>query len=536
MSQKVARSWIVALLAAGLGLWFAFARSTTREPVPVALTPNDAGTATPAQVAEPAGHGLGQPAAGTHVIAARQQAPELGLAGVVVDDLGAPLARVMVSLHQVGSVVRGADLCNADHYGRFAFPKARGTVRVSIENDLVAPHEVTIADGERRFVELRATEPCIQLEGTVWSGPNPVRDRLVTVRAAEDPLRLVAAEGTNDDGYYSQALRPGRYVLEVGGIALQGASVAPPYALGILELTAARRRVRRDIVLPLAEIRVTVHHAADHAPARGVRVRAVATTQTLERCVTSDQDGKAVFAELPAATWRVQVESDHHAAQQEQEVVILGTGGETRAVSLLLIPAGTVSVVFDRAAQREAAAFGLIDPLAPNEVGAFVLHLQVGGRLLGRAAPTASLRHTMQFGPVPVGRHTLRCEDRMDPDGIVYAPVQPFVREGIEVRAGGTTRVTVACMPRTVLALSIVDRVGDPWPLGFSVVGAGGAVKFANRSGLGGAAFVPPGVYKVSVLGPPVFELQVEVTNQEVWHTVQVPGLAPRTARSPLNK
>ncbi len=522
---------VVALLLSGLGLWFAFARQPVVAPAASAM---ERSLASPAVGADAAA----ATAADVEPTVTRSVAPAVGLSGVVLDDLGAPIDHVIVYLRQIGSVIAGADMCCTDGEGHFAFPKAHDTVSVSVENGLVPPQEVVLAPGERNFVELRATLPCIELVGTVWCGDVAVRGRLVGLRDTTTPERLAAAEGTDDEGRYRHVLPVGTYSVEVAGPpgATDSAAAGMPFAMGTIALGDRVRRVQHDLRVPCAEIRVTVVDARDRSPVANLVVKAFGEGIGRPQVLPTDENGVVVFRELPAAVWRVSLVSNQYALVEDQLIEVLGSG--RHVANFFVGAAGSVRVVLrNRVATLATPGTPAVDELIMERlfVGQdpecvlhrenAVVHKGVGvweGPPGGRG---------LVFAGVAPGRYELRCEDRFGVGTLRFQPVEPFVRGEIDVHAGATTTIEVEVTRRPHLQVVVADEKGKHWPLEVELVAARGSMKLWAGFG-SGAAFLPAGEYRLLVEAPTgKVEDKITMADANMTHVLRVPGEAPPMER-----
>lgn len=461
----------------------------------------------------------------------RRTTPGTGLAGVVLDDLGAPIPHVLVYLRQVHSRMGGADMSCTDAAGRFAFAKAHDVVCVSVENELAPPQEVTITSGQPGFVELRAVAPCLVLEGFVRASSGPAPRRIVFVRDVAGSDQSTLSEATDDAGYYRHVLPAGSYALSVSAVPVgAGGGATPlgraqPFPMGTITLTPSIRTLRKDLFLPTAEIRALVRDAAGR-PVANAHVRASAASIERWCSAVTDDAGVAVLTELMPANWVVAMASLDFAAVPDREIEILGSG--SYGVEFAVARAGDLRVVLDDGggqvtAESQSDVFGewlRADP-------AWVLRPKFGSF----PAPVAGI-HTatvVAFTRLLPGPYELSSADRTGAAGTEFGAVEPFVHPHLDVRAGVTTTITVKVVRRPLLRVLVRDAAGTVWPLPFTLHGATGLVVVRGDFDAGyGEAFVPPGEYRVVVAAPggPIEE-RVTVGDRHVTHVVVVPGTAP---------
>ena len=532
--------------------------------------------------------GLGKPAAAGHAAAAgdapgdtapaggntatsepapstpvRTAPTEPGLSGIVLDDLGAPIPNIVVYLRLVDSRLAGAEMACTDDDGCFLFRQAVGRCVLTVENDLMAPRELTMALGEWRFVELRATAPCLVVEGFVRQGDGPVAGR--TVRVEGGPLRGVAVEFSDPNGHYRHVLPSGRYELSVASEAspadarlVEGSPTGPVrrpastrFASHGLTLNAFTRHVRHDFELPSAALRVTVVHAGDRRPVPNVIVRA--TTGELGRYARTDAAGVAEMAEMASGLWRVWVVTTPQTSAAPATIEIDAAARAPRMVTLLVEPAGVV-VLKPRAVGGATAAEGAMrvfgEMLLPmpgpilsgglaSQPRVVELHLAGGGVMspmdpVEASAWMESTTDSLVFVSVPPGRHELRCEDRLGEGGCTYAAYEPF-RQVVEVTAGATRTVDVTVPRRPWLEVVVAGADARIVKIPIQIVGARGplaADAFLDRLGVRSGPVVP-GDYRIVVEAPTGrVEATVTVGSRDVQHIVRLPSPAADTEKS----
>jgi hypothetical protein len=542
--------WFVALAGslAAIALIVLFVgNDVSMPPPPRANELRAAPGATPADSDDPSRSGTGTTSPedapdATHRVAAtlrRTAAPEPGLSGVVLDDRGEPLGRVLVYMRLCDSKYDGAEVTCTDGDGCFVFHQAVGRCVLSVENGLTPGLEITMALGECRFVELQATQPCIVLEGYVRSGGRPVADRQVLATGGKG--KLVARETTDADGYYRHVLPAGKYVMQVagsiGGIGenegAPDANAVPMFGTHLVTLSAFVRRERCDFDVACAAIRVTVLQARDRRPVANALVRAVAGKRGL--AARTDAAGVAELRELASATWRVTVEVSAHATVEPQEVEVSATDPAPRALTMLVAGAGSIQLVVSidggaASLEEDRRVPTIYFAAAPD---ALQLQLENGevrrsyAEVDAAALQASVFSSDVPFAHVPPGRHELRCADSIGPSGCVFAPCDPF-RVPVEVRADQVTIVPLHVVRRPVLRLALGQSGGLLVPgvshtLMPTIRGSRGVVQFPPAwwsGGYGGA--VVPGEYTITVGGPtgPIEET-VTVGNQDVLHVVR---------------
>ncbi|MGB3966078.1 MAG: carboxypeptidase-like regulatory domain-containing protein [Planctomycetota bacterium] len=508
---------VVVAVALGVSAWCWWSSVPLAPPALAAGEAAGAGLAAAASGATPTP--LPAPVAATDL--PRQVDEGVGLSGVVLDDLGAPLDRILVYLRQGDAKWGGVESCCSDARGRFRFPRAHGTVALTVEDGLVPGRELVLARGEPTFVELRAEQPCIALEGTVRRGAEPVADRFVFVRDASALDRRFGSESTDAEGRYRHLLHPGTYTIAVGADASSATGkqrdAGPSYPMGAVAIDASVRRVQRDFVLPCNGIEVRVRDAASHRPVAGVVIQVRTADGRSRHSGSSDDGGEVTFRELPPAIWHVSMESQQHAALADRIVEV--APDRTRAVEFAVTRAGAV-----RVGVRGLARAG-DDPFAPlPQSPRIALHPTAGGPALG---VFDAIQGELGFARVAPGRYELRADDLSGPQGWQYAPVAPFVAGPIDVVAGETTRFEVEAKRRASLYLAVRDSAGVPWPLHLTVTGPDGLVE-VTPSWQGSVACVPPGDYRIAVEAPSGrIEERVAVADRDVGHVVVVPGSAP---------
>ena len=561
MRWKVAGLVVMAVVLTW-GMFVAFAE---RAPGVAPIVPSAlAGAAEPLADVAPVQSTASPVDRGRGTVAERSEVSAGGVHGVVVDDLGEPIVKVLVYLRQHGARESGAVMCCTDAAGRFAFPKARDTITLTVENDLVPPLEVLLPAGERPFLELRASLPVVELTGTLRSARGPVPDRWVQVKADGRDERAWTMASTHADGSYRHLLPVGRYDLAVAAptfaLDRQDAVLKPTnqqtsrLPMSLIVLDGRVRRVRHDLWLPSATVEVSVREALARTPVAGAPVRVFAQrgTDELWQRGTTDAQGKVVFDELPPATWSVALDAQDFAATASQVVVLTGSGTERHEVAFEVVRAGGVLVSFGKLGEVPGGDFLHVAnvPFGRIELPAtFALEDQLGGRIEGQHLfDDAPLAAGLVFARVPVGRHVLRCEDRREPAGVLYAAMNPFVRDAVDVRAGDATTVSVEVERRPILQVVVRDTDGAFWPLPVQVVGPHGAVvllpvrvaqfmggteqaaphQVLRASGANHLTFAPAGDYRVIVAAPsgPV-EQRVTIAASDVVHTITVPGKAP---------
>lgn len=453
-----------------------------------------------------------------------------GIFGIVLDHAGQPLAGIQVRLLRIGAPEHERRLAIADGAGRFAFDDARGAFTVSIWNALPVSRDVTLAAGERRFVELRVDEPCVLLTGIVRRGGEVVAGRDVFVRGVDRLGDVEHKDITDERGVFRHLLRPGDYGLWISGpreahtMRLHGTelmidSPGPLRAVDDVTLTGRQTRVRHDIELPAPVLRVLVVGAADGSPVQGavVDVERSRTSGPPRRRVT-DRQGVAEFEELEVGEWRVSVTSPWHQPVEVQQTDVRASAlaGEVR---FALLAAGQVEVQME---DRDG------NHLAPDP-SRLRLQLADGGTITAVAHFTASHRRIgVRFLRVPPGRQELWSEDRRDPEGRVeYAPFTPMPPQVFEVRGGERTDVRLVVEPRPELLVHVVDEDGDATSASVTVTGAAGPVAPVSEAAAKNgdwSAPVPPGDYTVSIAAPdrpPRLE-RVTVQDRSVQHFVRI--------------
>lgn len=572
MRRKAALALLLLLVVGSVVL---LARGDGQPPPPSSSTSADADPGEPAAVrrAAAAGDAPGEATAAENNGAtgeivpstpSRTAATEPGLSGIVLDDLGAPIPNLVVYMRLADSRLAGAEMACTDDDGYFVFRQAVGRCVLTVENDLLASRELTMALGEWRFVELRATAPCLVVEGFVRQGDGPVAER--TVRVKGGPLRGVAVEFSDSSGHYRHVLPSGRYELSVASEAapadatiVDDSPSAPDrrpasarFATHVLTLNAFTRYVRHDFELPSAALRVTVVHAVDRRPVPNVIVRAAAGP--LGRNAKTDAAGVAEMAEMASGTWRVWAATSPQTSAVAQEVEIDAAARAPRLVTLLVEPAGVV-VLKPRMAGGATAAecrmrvFGDVVLPMPgpmpslglaSQPHAVRLHLAGGGVMSPADWVEASAwmepnAESLVFVSVPPGQHELRCEDRLgEGGGCTYAACEPF-RQVVEVTAGATRTVDVTMPRRPWLEVLVVGTDARLVKVPFQIVGARGPLAVDQIFGNAGMRSGPvlPGDYRIVVEAPTGrVEETVTVGNRDVQHIVRLPSPAAAAEKS----
>ncbi|MBL8729922.1 MAG: hypothetical protein JNM25_15960 [Planctomycetes bacterium] len=432
-----------------------------------------------------------------------------GIFGIVLDHAGQPLAGIQVRLLRIGAPEHERRLAIADGAGRFAFDDARGAFTVSIWNALPVSRDVTLAAGERRFVELRVDEPCVLLTGIVRRGGEVVAGRDVFVRGVDRLGDVEHKDITDERGVFRHLLRPGSYslwtsrprtaeLLRLHGTDLVVDAPGPRRVVDEVTLTGQQARVRRDIELSAPGLRVLTVAATDGSPVHQAIVQLQRpTVREQPRRRVTDPQGVAEFDELEVGGWHVSVTSDWHMPVEGQEIEVRANElvGELRVA---LQPAGQVQVRID---DRDGNRLSHLDPSRLR------LQLANGTALQGETQVGKQMELlVLTFLHVPPGRHELHGDDRRDATGRVeFAPCEPIAAQVIEVRAGERTDVRLVARPRPMLGVRATSDLGDAIWVTLSVTGPFGIV--APRSDEAAAAGnwsspVPPGDYTISIAAP----------------------------------
>ncbi len=483
----------------------------------------------------------------------RTAATEPGLSGVVLDDRGEVIPGVLVYLRRDESRFAGAEMQCADGDGCFVFREVVGRCVLTVENGLVEPTELTMGLGEWRFVELRATVPCIVLEGRVRAGITPVVGRRVAAKGGDSAF---AANATTDgEGRFGFVLRAGKYDVQLARAAVvagQFGDARDPLSLRReLVLDGASRRVQCDFTIPSASLRITVVESATRRPVPDVPVRASCGERM--RAAATAADGTALLGELDSGRWRVACVPSETQMAVAQDIEIDAAATTPYPVILEVALAGALRVVTHRKnvlelreaakEQDEAVAGGAAgaDAFGPVDPTHLSLHLRSGEvvRAFGmtddpippgagkNGLPFQGVVNTgLPFVHVPPGLHQLVQEDKVDTAGITYGVYEPFAVP-VDVRPGEVTTVQPPIARRPTLQILVADRDGKAMTLLPVITGAQGRVVFSTWWGGGWKGPVRPGTYRIVVDEPQGrHEESVVVGAQDVQHVLRVPWQA----------
>lgn len=184
------------------------------------------------------------------------------VAGVVVDEAGAPVANATVSSKPS---LEASQLTDAT--GHFTLPLATdgATVHAVGPNGLQAVERLRLNEGERRELRLVLTRGQA-LEGFIHDGSGvPVANADVRVLAEPDDVELARLTSSAQGRFTAQAIPTGRYsILATAGEGARGRAVGyehptpEPADVRLLAAAAIAGRVTNDTGAPLASITVTL--------------------------------------------------------------------------------------------------------------------------------------------------------------------------------------------------------------------------------------------------------------------------------------
>ncbi|MEZ6037278.1 MAG: carboxypeptidase-like regulatory domain-containing protein [Planctomycetota bacterium] len=500
------------LVVTGSWLW------QTREPgLPLAPPPAGATATSPPTAAEAA------PAASAphgDAPVGRQAIAAAGVFGVALDFAGQPLPEVQVYLLAVGRPAHERLLTRADREGRFAFADADGELLCGMHNHLQFEQPVSLAHGERRDIELRATEPCVLLTGRLLRGGHPVAGRHVRVTGADAAGDVDHTDVSDDDGAFRHLLRPGDYRMTAAGpptevrFELKGNEVwstvdGEPTADASLRLGPTPTRVSRDLALPTGSLDVRLQ-----APTGAIEAVVVTVTDAAAPRRAWTRRGGGMFLELAPGDYDVAVSSPLFVATPPQRVTI---GVAPQRLDVVLQPAGSLLV---KVHWRDE----LIE--APNGSGLVLRH--GGERFFGQPHRGGMWRYEgHRFSSLPPGRHLLSCEDTVTTAGVRHAAFEPFGPIALDVVAGETSEHAVELRPRAMLHFLVI-RDNEAFATEITVVGATGPLAPLESDPGAWHGFVPPGDYEVRIAADPTGPRKVHVDHSDVTIVHELPATTGR--------